>query len=49
MAATIRNLRQRKFSALSLTVTQANTRAVQLYHHLGFETRRVFDAFVWEG
>jgi ribosomal protein S18 acetylase RimI-like enzyme len=49
MAATIRNLRQRKFSALSLTVTEANTRAVELYHHLGFETRRVFDAFVWEG
>lgn len=49
MAATIRNLRQRKFSALSLTVTEANTRAVNLYHHLGFETKRVFDAFVWEG
>lgn len=49
MAATIRNLKQRKFSALSLTVTEANTRAVELYHHLGFETKRVFDAFVWEG
>jgi len=49
MAATIRNLRQRKFSALSLTVTEANTRAVELYHRLGFETKRVFDAFVWEG
>lgn len=49
MAATIRNLRQRKFSALSLTVTEANTRAVELYHYLGFEKKRVFDAFVWEG
>jgi ribosomal protein S18 acetylase RimI-like enzyme len=49
MAATIRNLRQRKFSALTLTVTQANSRAVELYERLGFETKRVFDAFVWEG
>jgi ribosomal protein S18 acetylase RimI-like enzyme len=49
MAATIRNLKQRKFSGLSLTVTEANRRAVDLYHHLGFETKRVFDAFVWEG
>jgi len=49
LAATVQNLRQRKFSALSLTVTEANTRAVELYRHLGFQTRRVFDAFVWEG
>lgn len=49
MAATIRNLKQRKFSALSLTVTEANTRAVDVYLHLGFETKRIFDAFVWEG
>jgi ribosomal protein S18 acetylase RimI-like enzyme len=43
------NLRQRKFSVLSLTVTEANNRAVELYEHLGFKTQRVFDAFVWEG
>jgi len=49
LAATVRNLRQRKFSALTLTVTEANVRAVELYQHLGFETKRVFDAFVWEG
>ena len=49
MAATIHNLRNRKFSLLSLTVTEANSRAVELYRRLGFETRRVFDAFVWEG
>ena len=49
LAATVRNLRQRKFTALTLTVTEANVRAVELYHHLGFETKRVFDAFVWEG
>ena len=49
LAASVRNLRQRKFSALSLTVTEANTPAVELYKRLGFETKRVFDAFVWEG
>ena len=49
MVATMANLRQRKFSLLSLTVTQANLRAVELYRRLGFETKRVFDAFVWEG
>ena len=36
-------------SLLSLTVTEANARAVDLYQHLGFETKRIFDAFVWEG
>ncbi len=49
IAATAGNLRQRKFSLLSLTVTEANARAVTLYRRLGFETKRVFDAFVWEG
>ena len=46
---TTANLRQRRFSLLSLTVTEANTRAVDLYLRMGFETKRVFDAFVWEG
>lgn len=49
LAATARNLTQRKFTTLSLTVTEANTPAVDLYERLGFEQRRVFDAFVWEG
>jgi ribosomal protein S18 acetylase RimI-like enzyme len=49
LAATAANLRSRKFSVLSLTVTEANTRAVDLYRRLGFEIKRVFDAFVWEG
>ena len=49
MAASVRNLTQRKFCALSLTVTEANSPAVELYKRLGFETKRVFDAFVWEG
>lgn len=49
LAATAANLRQRRFSLLSLTVTEANHRAVELYRHLGFESKRIFDAFVWEG
>jgi ribosomal protein S18 acetylase RimI-like enzyme len=48
LAATRLNLCQRKFSLLSLTVTEANVRAVELYVRLGFEKKRVFDAFVWE-
>jgi ribosomal protein S18 acetylase RimI-like enzyme len=42
-------LRQRRFSALTLTVTEANHGAVVLYERLGYSIRRVFDAFVWEG
>ena len=49
LAATAGNLRSRKFSLLSLTVTEANYGAVELYRYLGFDTKRVFDAFVWEG
>ncbi len=49
LAASVRNLSQRKFGVLSLTVTEDNGPAVELYKRLGFETRRVFDAFVWEG
>ena len=43
------NLRSRGFQELSLTVTEANTRAVELYQRLGFTKSKVFDAFVWEG
>jgi len=49
LAASTANLRQRNFSLLSLTVTEANVRAVELYRRLGFDTKRVFDAFVWQG
>jgi len=47
--STYRALRYRKFNLLTLTVTEANHRAVALYRKLGFETQRVFDALVWEG
>lgn len=43
------NLRKRSFSALSLTVTEANQKAVALYRRLKFDSKRIFDAFVWEG
>jgi ribosomal protein S18 acetylase RimI-like enzyme len=49
LAATCVNLRKRGFSMLSLTVTEANTGAVNLYRRLNFESKRVFDAFVWQG
>lgn len=48
LAATSRELRRRSFQLLSLTVTEANRRAVELYKHIGFSVGRVFDAFVWE-
>ncbi len=49
LATTEASLRKRNFSLLSLTVTEANTRAVTLYRRLHYESKRVFDAFVWEG
>jgi len=49
LAATEAKLRRRNFSMLSLTVTEANARAVALYRRLNFDSKRVFDAFVWEG
>jgi ribosomal protein S18 acetylase RimI-like enzyme len=49
LAATVGNLRRRNFALLSLTVTEANARAIALYRRLNFDAKRVFDAFVWEG
>jgi len=49
LAATTRSLRDRGFQFISLTVTEANDRAIALYKRIGFESTRVFDAFVWEG
>jgi ribosomal protein S18 acetylase RimI-like enzyme len=49
IALCTQELRHRNFSILSLTVTEANTKAVGLYLRLGFDVKRRFDAFVWEG
>jgi ribosomal protein S18 acetylase RimI-like enzyme len=49
MHASARELRASGLDLLTLTVTQANEGAVHLYERLGFATRHVFDAFVWEG
>ena len=49
LGATEINLRKRNFSSLSLTVTEINTKAVALYRRLNYDSKRVFDAFVWEG
>jgi ribosomal protein S18 acetylase RimI-like enzyme len=49
LARTATAIHQRDFNLLSLTVTEANSRAVELYKRLGFSIKRVFDAFVWEG
>ncbi|MGA3092857.1 MAG: GNAT family N-acetyltransferase [Terriglobales bacterium] len=49
MAASTRSLRDRGFRFISLTVTEANDRAIALYKRIGYESTRVFDAFVWEG
>jgi ribosomal protein S18 acetylase RimI-like enzyme len=49
LAANMQDLQRRHFSMLSLTVTEANRSAVELYKRLGYSVGRVFDAFVWEG
>jgi ribosomal protein S18 acetylase RimI-like enzyme len=45
--ASIQALRARSYSALSLTVTAANSRACLLYEHMGFRTIKSFSAGVW--
>jgi ribosomal protein S18 acetylase RimI-like enzyme len=42
-------LQKRGCHALSLTVTEGNAPAVNLYKRMGFAIHRIFDAFVWEG
>lgn len=48
MDATLTALRERNFTGLSLTVTSANQRAVQLYEKLGFVKIKTFTAGVWQ-
>ena len=49
LACTSNALRGRRCNLLTLTVTELNHRAVDLYKRLGFVETSVFDAFVWEG
>ncbi len=49
LAANMEEVKRRGFHMLSLTVTEANAGAVELYKRLGYSVQRVFDAFVWEG
>jgi len=42
-------LREGGCRKVSLTVTTSNRDAIQLYQRTGFETRRQFSAYVWEG
>jgi GNAT superfamily N-acetyltransferase len=49
MERSIEVLRQRGYEWLSLTVTQNNRRAVELYERLGFRTIKTFAAGVWTG
>ena len=42
------NLRGRGFRGLTLTVTEENTNAVELYRRIGFREEHSFDAMVWD-
>jgi len=48
MEHSIQALRRRKYESLSLTVTSANKRAVELYERIGFCTVKKFAAGVWQ-
>jgi ribosomal protein S18 acetylase RimI-like enzyme len=47
LEASLRALRVRHFTTVSLTVTSGNERAVLLYEKLGFQTVKKFAAGVW--
>jgi ribosomal protein S18 acetylase RimI-like enzyme len=47
MESALKSLTARKFTAVSLTVTSSNERAVRLYEKLGFATIKKFAAGVW--
>jgi ribosomal protein S18 acetylase RimI-like enzyme len=48
MDATIAALRERRYAALSLTVTSGNQGAVRLYEQIGFAKIKTFSAGVWQ-
>jgi ribosomal protein S18 acetylase RimI-like enzyme len=48
IGATIAALRERGYTALSLTVTSSNLNAVGLYEKIGFATIKKFTAGVWQ-
>lgn len=48
LKASAAELRHRRYSTLTLTVTEGNSEAVSLYRKQRFETKHVFDAMVWE-
>ena len=43
-----KNLHERGFRGLTLTVTEENTNAVELYRRIGFAEKHSFDAMVWD-
>lgn len=47
MDASAASLRQLGCTAVTLTVTEANRTAVELYRKLGYRVRHVFDAMLW--
>lgn len=47
MEASMKALRIRRYTTVSLTVTSGNQRAVRLYEKLGFTTVKKFAAGVW--
>ncbi len=49
LRSAMRDLAARRFTRLSLTVTEGNRRAADLYRRLGFVDRHCFDAMVWTG
>ncbi len=48
MEAAFRDLVDSGFEQVTLTVTDANSGAVRLYHRLGFETFKTFGAFIFD-
>jgi ribosomal protein S18 acetylase RimI-like enzyme len=49
MRRSLSSLAQNRCERVSLTVTAANTGAIELYQRIGFRATRRFAAYVWEG